>query len=106
MTSPIPARGNRSAITIPTITNETQARLIAHFLWTSTAYRSAFRSASRTRSAADVASDQLDSLTRGRDGGWSAGFKGTGAAFTVGLAGDAACCGFGRARGAGCCALD
>ena len=29
--------GKRSAITIPTITKEMQARLIAHFLWTSTA---------------------------------------------------------------------
>jgi hypothetical protein len=37
MTSPMPPRGKRSAITIPMITKGMQAVLIAHFLWTSTA---------------------------------------------------------------------
>ncbi len=43
------------------ITKEMQARLIAHFLWTSTAYRAARRSASRPRSRAVAVSDQLES---------------------------------------------
>ena len=57
----MPPRGNRSAITMPMITNEMQARLIAHFLWTSTANRSARRSASVARSAAVATWAQLES---------------------------------------------
>jgi hypothetical protein len=43
------------------ITKDMQAVLIAHFLWTSTAYRAARRSASCPRSMAVAVSDQLES---------------------------------------------
>src|SRR5690349_12274490 len=64
ITSPMPPRGNRSAITIPMITNEMQAKLIDHFLWTSTAYRSTRPPASCRRSLAVATWAQLESRIR------------------------------------------
>src|SRR5574338_346714 len=51
MTSPIPPRGNRNATTIPTSANGRHAKAMAHFLCTSTRYRSLWYSASSTREA-------------------------------------------------------
>src|SRR6185295_10817626 len=51
-------------MTMPIITNEMQAMLIAHFLWTSTRNRSARWSASVARSAAVATCAQLDSWMR------------------------------------------
>src|SRR6185436_19048969 len=64
----MPPRGNRSAIAIPMRTKEMHAMLIAHFLCTSTMYRSARRSASFARSRARDTSARLLSLTGGCNG--------------------------------------